>query len=338
MKHPVIINNNASRNKRHKVQHRDIKNFSKPEYQLCLTENPADMKLKIREILQAKPEVILVKGGDGTMHHVLNALGEKYGTTVRQWPIILVPIPAGATNAIAGCVVRPGAFGRLVFRLLSGSRDQIGDVFELPLLRMQMKNSRGKPQEILATSVHVAGLFNRFYQLFFSRQGSALHNVAKALRLAFKQVKAKPGRDYNANEDALFEPFPAAVVQDKNRLPHQHYSILNVSSIMVRIYFYLRFFVQVPAGQMRLVAGLVRPIEIFSNLPRVLTARLMKGRNAREIDARTIVVSATGDERLSPVVDGEIYKDIREIKFTLGPSVRLMSYPRFCETYLTTRP
>lgn len=325
---PVVINPKASRYKNAKKLAKGLALHATPRFRVITAANIKATKSELKSAIKKGAKYVVIHGGDGTMYHALNALAEVYSATRKEWPVTIVVVGAGATNAMANCVTKPGPITYFFFKILAQGRDVLHEDAWINLMRIQMTDSKGKKQQVVGTIAHVAGLFNRFFLLFFDSQRTILQNIVKALRLAFKQSSRTPGRK-PTTEDSLFEPFPADVEADKRLLDYTGYSMLNVTSIPARIAHLLRFFVQIPPDKIRLVAGRVSPLEIFKNIPRILLAHKMKGKSGKEHDVDACEVSAADGNLLTPVIDGEIFHEIKHIKFSRGPRVRMISLAEF---------
>jgi hypothetical protein len=49
----------------------------------------------------------------------------------------------------------------------------------------------------------------------------------------------------------------------------------------------------------------------------------IRGRNILDRPCREMLLEATGDELLAPVIDGEYYRNVKRIEFRIGPRVRI---------------
>ena len=74
---------------------------------------------------------------------------------------------------------------------------------------------------------------------------------------------------------------------------------------------------------MHAIVGSPTPVEILANLPAMTLGGRIRGRGMVDRACREMVVEATGDELLEPIIDGEYYRDLRSVSFQLGPRVRI---------------
>jgi diacylglycerol kinase family enzyme len=86
----------------------------------------------------------------------------------------------------------------------------------------------------------------------------------------------------------------------------------------------LRFFGKADQpGLMNALVGTPSPWRIIRNLPRMAFGEGLRGRDILDQPCREMIVEATGDELLAPIIDGEYYRNVKKIEFRLGPRVRI---------------
>ena len=68
------------------------------------------------------------------------------------------------------------------------------------------------------------------------------------------------------------------------------------------------------------MAGAVRFLGV---LPAMLTGRQMHGKGMIDRACRELTMEAVGDDLLEPIIDGEYYRNVRKMTFSLGPRVRI---------------
>ena len=74
---------------------------------------------------------------------------------------------------------------------------------------------------------------------------------------------------------------------------------------------------------MHALVGSTSPLGIVANLPRMHLGMQLRGKNLVDRACRQMTVEATGEELLSPIVDGEYYRQLRSLSFKLGPRLRI---------------
>lgn len=86
----------------------------------------------------------------------------------------------------------------------------------------------------------------------------------------------------------------------------------------------LRFFGKADQpGLMNAIVGTPTPWTIIRNLPRMARGDEMRGRNILDRPCREMTIEACGDQLLAPIIDGEFYRDVKQIAFHVGPRVRI---------------
>src|SRR4029079_7546272 len=122
----------------------------------------------------------------------------------------------------------------------------------------------------------------------------------------------------------LFEPCSCKVMLDGMRLPGDHFTGIHIASMSINLGNLLRFFGKADQpGLMNAIVGTPSPWGIIRNLPRMARGEEMRGRNILDRPCREMMMEATGDALLAPVIDGEFYRDVKRLSFHIGPRVRI---------------
>src|SRR5690606_14311411 len=118
----------------------------------------------------------------------------------------------------------------------------------------------------------------------------------------------------------MFRPARAKVTMDGMILPYDEYSGIHIASMSVHTGGVFRFFTQADQpGLMHALVGSSSPLGIVANLPRMHLGKQLRGKKVVDRACRTMTVEATGDELLAPIIDGEYYRNLRQVSFQLGP-------------------
>ena len=327
----ALVNPNATyyRKRPFRVE-KDRNYFKSLGWEVLVAGNESDIRAGLRPVSRRGITHLVVKGGDGTFHYILNEL---YNKQADENPVkfpVIVPIAAGTTNTLASYVSKQGLLKRWLFSILSGNRDQIGAEAKVCTFKVNCTGKQKESITILGTSIHIAGLFNRFYELFFQRNENILGNIFSALWLAFR-VSRKKDEIEDESMNSLFKPYPVVIEVDKQPWREKEYSLLDVASATVRIWHFLRFFTDIPAGKLRLVAGQMTPVEVFKALWPIFFAEKMSGKNYTEYDVTEVLVKEAPGFPLRPAIDGEIYEGLGDMELTPGPEIQLMSLEKLLE-------
>ena len=76
-------------------------------------------------------------------------------------------------------------------------------------------------------------------------------------------------------------------------------------------------------GQMHALVGSPSPIELLKNLSKMYSGKSMQGANITDGACQNMTVEILGHELLSPIIDGEYYRNVKKIAFKNGPSLRI---------------
>ena len=107
-------------------------------------------------------------------------------------------------------------------------------------------------------------------------------------------------------------------------LPGEDYTGIHVASMSINLGGVVKFFSKADqAGLMNAIVGTPGPLMVARNLPRMVRGDEIVGRAVLDRPCREMLVEATGDELLEPVIDGEFYKNVRRLSVRVGPRVRI---------------
>ena len=131
-------------------------------------------------------------------------------------------------------------------------------------------------------------------------------------------------RPLGAFAGEMFKPTKAKVTLDGMVLPGDQFTGIHVASMSINLGNVLKFFGKADQpGLMNAIVGTPSPWAIARNLPRMARGAEMVGREVLDRPCRELVLEATSDELLEPVIDGEYYRNLRKISFRVGPRVRI---------------
>ena len=83
----------------------------------------------------------------------------------------------------------------------------------------------------------------------------------------------------------------------------------------------LRFFGKADQpGLMNAIVGTPSPWAIIRNIPRMARGEEMRGRNILDRPCREMILEATGDELLEPIIDGEYYRNVKKLEYPRRPA------------------
>jgi diacylglycerol kinase family enzyme len=122
----------------------------------------------------------------------------------------------------------------------------------------------------------------------------------------------------------MFAPTQCKITLDGMVLPGTEFTGVHVASMSINLGNVLRFFGKADQpGLMNAIVGTPSPWAIIRNIPRMARGEEMRGRNILDRPCREMTMEATGDDLLSPVIDGEFYKNVKSLSVRVGPRVRI---------------
>jgi hypothetical protein len=108
------------------------------------------------------------------------------------------------------------------------------------------------------------------------------------------------------------------------KLPGDRFTGVHIASMSINLGNVLRFFGKADhPGLMNAIVGTPSPWAIIRNLPRMARGDEMRGRNILDRPCREMILEASGDELLAPIIDGEFYRNVKKLAFRIGPRVRI---------------
>src|SRR5207244_2282098 len=122
----------------------------------------------------------------------------------------------------------------------------------------------------------------------------------------------------------MFQPTSCRVTLDGMVLPGTQFSGVHVASMSINLGNVLKFFGKADQpGLMNALVGTPSPWGIIRNLPRMMGGQEMRGRNILDRPCREMMLEATSEELLEPIIDGEYYRNVKKLVFHIGPRVRI---------------
>jgi len=151
-------------------------------------------------------------------------------------------------------------------------------------------------------------------------------NTIASMPVAMSPLRIIPGLPENLRKYArdMLEPAVARVCIDGMTLPDTHFRGVHIASMSINLGNVFRLFSEADKkGRLHCTVGTISPLGILRNLPRMHLGKPLKSPNAIDRACRDMTIEAIGDELLAPVIDGEYYRNLREVSFRVGPRVRI---------------
>jgi hypothetical protein len=341
----VITNPNSRKNRGRRDRAAVLRSIVGPLGEVHETPDVDSIKPVLREFLRKQARFWVADGGDGALHWMLR-MGfevlqeEEFQSRGTALPLTL-PTNGGTIDFVASNVGIKGRAEALLSTLTSAlqSGRHIEEV-EVDSMRIDGVRRTARGDESFTTfgfAVAAGGVGQRFFSKYYDDEDPNPRTIVKvvartiaSLPVAMSPLRALPLlprglRDYARD---MFEPTPARVTVDGMVLPEQEFTGIHVASMSINLGGVFRFFGKADEpGQLHALVGSPSPLGVLRNLPRMHLGKELIGPQILDRACRELTISATGDELLAPVIDGEYYRDLTSVTFRLGPRVRI---PKVC--------
>lgn len=335
----VITNPNSRKNKGRPDRVARLQQIVGPLGEVRETRTVDSIKPVLREFLRKRARYWVADGGDGAMHWMLRA-----GLEVLQEPEfrgaslpLTLPTNGGTIDFVAGNVGIKGNAERLLDRL-RGAIEQGHHVEEVEVDAMcidavEVTPDGDQPFRTYGFASAVAGFAQRFYDKYYDHDDPNPTTILKVIASAIatlpigysplRRLPVLPAaiRDY---APSFFAPHRVRVTLDGVEFPYASCSSVNIGSMSINLGNVFRFFNKADEpGRLHALVAATSPLESIARLPAMVAGADFGGRKVRDQVVREMTVEATGDELLAPIIDGERYRNLRKVTFTVGPRVRI---------------
>lgn len=335
----VVTNPNSKRNRLDPGRYERMRELVGDVGLVRRTHHTGEIGDVVREFLDLGVPWWVADGGDGAFHWLVNVLypilQERGGTD--ELPVIL-PTNAGTINFMG---VKAGTKGQALplLRELCAilRRGEAPPVVAIDSLHLHGRFGEdadfpGKPFTKLGFAAALVGIGQRVFDKFYAQERQSAFGVAEVVLKSLVSAATKGPLlkhlpfpvEVRHFSDSVFEPMPADVWIDGERLPFTRFRAVNIGSIDINIGGVFRFFASASErGQLHVMAGDPGPIDVLMNLPLMATGKPLAIRDFREGPAKTLRIVARDGKRIDPVIDGELYWGLDEIDVRIGPEVRV---------------
>jgi hypothetical protein len=175
------------------------------------------------------------------------------------------------------------------------------------------------------------GVGQRFYEKYYADADPNPRTIVKVVAntvasapIALSPLSRLPFGAWRSYAKEVFAPTPCRVTLDGMRLPGDKFTGVHVASMSINLGNVLRFFGKAESpGLMNAIVGTPSPWSIIRNIPRMARGEEMRGKNILDRPCREMLIEATGDELLAPIIDGEFYRNVTKLSYHVGPRVRI---------------
>lgn len=303
------------------------------------TTDTEAIKPVLREFLRKRARYWVADGGDGSLHWMLRRgleVLDEHEFREMSLPMA-VPTNGGSIDFVAKNVGLSGnaelILDQLRRALEKGQQIEEVEVDSLRIEGIEVTDAGERPIKTLGFAVAAGGIGQRFFGKLFEAERhtsrtivSVIAKVVASYPVAYSPLRRLPGmprllKDYARD---VFRPTPARVWLDGALLPQQAFTGLNVAAMSINLGGVFRYFRHADVlGQLHAIVGDPTGGEAIANLPRMFAGATLKGTSTYDGPCQEMIIEATGDELLAPVIDGEAYPNLRRVSFTIGPRVRI---------------
>lgn len=335
----VITNPNSRKNKNRPDRAERLQRIVGDLGEVHKTDSIASIKPVLREFLRKRARYWVADGGDGALHWMLRMGMEvlqedEFVGTSASLPLTL-PTKGGTIDFVANNVGiqgdAEGILATLRKNVEHGATIEDTEVDSMVIDGIQLVDGKDVPFRTYGFASAAGGVGQRFYSKYYAHKDPNPRTIVKVVAntvasapIALSPLAKLPLGSWSTYAKEMFAPTPCKVLLDGMRLPGNEFTGVHVASMSINLGNVLRFFGKADQpGLMNAIVGTPSPWAIIRNLPRMARGEEMRGRDILDRPCREMILEATGDELLAPIIDGEFYRNVKRIEFRVGPRVRI---------------
>jgi len=190
---------------------------------------------------------------------------------------------------------------------------------ELDSLAVEAETDEGQ-RSLVGFAVAAAGIGQRFFDKYYEDDDPGPLTIVSVIARAVTSLGV--GGQYAKD---VFKPFTAKVTIDGVELPVTAHGGIHAGAFDVNLGGVIRVFpLARERGTVQFQAGAITAPQIVAALPALFRGRpITTSPDLRDTAGHVMEIEATGDELLRPVVDGEIYQNVRRLRLSSGPRIRV---------------
>jgi diacylglycerol kinase family enzyme len=327
----VITNPNSRKNRNRPDRAERLQRIVGSMGEVHQTESIDSIKPVLRDFLRKQARYWVADGGDGALHWML-----RMGMEVLQedefvggavtLPVTL-PTKGGTIDFVANNVGitgdAEGILGMLRSNLERGATIEETEVDSMVIDGEQIVDGVEVPFRTYGFAAAPGGIGQRFFSKYYEDHDPNPRTIMKVVANTVASAAIPIGRG-RAYARAMFQPTSCKVTLDGMRLPGTSFTGVHVASMSINLGNVLRFFGKADQpGLMNAIVGTPSPWAIIRNIPRMARGEEMRGRDILDRPCRAMIVEAAGAELLAPIIDGELYPNVKRLEFHVGPRVRI---------------
>ncbi len=336
----VITNPNSRKNRGRAGRAKELQRIVGNLGEVHETPSVESIKPILREFLRKRARFWVADGGDGALHYMLRAGLEvleedEFANSDVALPLTM-PTNGGTIDFVANNVGLKGGAEQLLHglrhKLESGRSIEEVEVDAMLIEGIEVKDDGSEESfRTFGFASAAGGVGQRFYSKYYAEEDPNPRTIVKVVANAAASVGLGPLRNMpgvpkhlRTYADDVFRPARARVTIDGTVFPYYDCTAINVASMSINLGNVFRFFGKAEApGKLHALVAAETPMGILRNIPRMARGAELRGGRLADQQCTSMTMEAIGDELLSPIIDGEYYRNLRKVSFSVGPRVRI---------------
>jgi hypothetical protein len=335
----VITNPNSRKNRNRPDRADRLRRIVGDLGEVHSTNSIASIKPVLRDFLRKRARYWVADGGDGALHWMLRmgmeVLQEEEFTGQALTLPMTLPTKGGTIDFVANNVGiegdAEGILATLRQNVERNTRIEDTEVDSMVIDGVQLVDGEEVPFRTYGFASAAGGVGQRFYAKYYDDPDpnprtimKVVANTVASAPIALSPLSRLPLGAWKSYAKEVFEPTPCTVTLDGMRLPGNRFTGVHIASMSINLGNVLRFFGKADQpGLMNAIVGTPSPWSIIRNLPRMARGDEMRGRNILDRPCREMLLEASEGELLAPIIDGEFYRNVKQLAFRIGPRVRI---------------
>src|SRR5258706_7336356 len=335
----VITNPNSRKNRNRPERVERLQRIVGNMGEVHQTSSVDSIKPVLRDFLRKRARYWVADGGDGALHWMLRmgmevVQEDEFAESSVTLPVTL-PTKGGTIDFVAKNVgIQGDAEGILAMlrrNVERGATIEETEVDSMVIDGIQVVDGKDVPFRTYGFASAAGGVGQRFYAKYYAEPDPNPRTIVKVVAhtiastpIALSPLSRLPFGQYRTYAKEIFAPTPCRITLDGMVLPGDEFTGVHVASMSINLRNVLRFFGKADQpGLMNAIVGTPSAWGVIRNIPRMIRGQEMKGANVLDRPCRTMIIDATGNELLEPIIDGEYYRDVKHLEYRVGPRVRI---------------
>jgi hypothetical protein len=336
----VITNPNSRKNRNRPHRAERLQRIVGSLGEVHETLSVESIKPVLRDFLRKRARFWVADGGDGALHWMLRmgmeVLQEDEFVDQSVTLPMTLPTKGGTIDFVANNVGITGdAEGILAMLRTNVERGIVVEDTEVDSMvidGIQIVDGVEQAFRTYGFASAAGGVGQRFYTKYYQHEDPSPRTIMKVVANTVASApialtplaKLLPFGNLGTYAREVFAPTHCKVTLDGMVLPGTQFTGVHVASMSINLGNVLHFFGKADQpGLMNAIVGTPSPWSIIRNIPRMARGEEMRGRNILDRPCREMVLEATSDELLEPIIDGEYYRNVKKLAYHVGPRVRI---------------